>query len=104
VLTGNPYRVMRLLDTFPVLLLDMNGTFMFGADRFSVGEDSHATFRVVGGLRLSTVEVTGFIRACSDGMGGRRMTTIARTRSIQRAGPVVAVFFTVPTAATAGHW
>jgi putative hydrolase of the HAD superfamily len=59
---------MRLLDRFPVLLLDMNGTFMFGADRFGAGEDFHATYRSIGGSRLSPAEVTRFIRACYDGM------------------------------------
>jgi FMN phosphatase YigB (HAD superfamily) len=59
---------MRLLDTFPVLLLDMNGTFMFGEDRFAVGEDFHTTYRAVGGCRLSAAKVTRFIRACYDGM------------------------------------
>lgn len=60
--------MMRLLDKFPVLLLDMNGTFMFGADRFGAGADFHATYRSVGGSRLSAAEVTHFIRACYDGM------------------------------------
>ncbi len=59
---------MRLLDKFPVLLLDMNGTFMFGEDRFAVGEDFHTIYRAVGGCRLSAAEVTRFIRACYDGM------------------------------------
>ena len=77
---------MRLLDTFPVLLLDMNGTFMFGEDRFAVGEDFHATYRSVGGSRLSAAKVTRFIRACYDDMGGRRMTTMARTRNL-KSGP-----------------
>src|SRR5256885_1327607 len=61
--------MMRLLDKFPVLLLDMNGTFMFGADRFGAGADFHATYRSVGGSRLSAAEVTRFIRACYNGMG-----------------------------------
>jgi len=59
---------MRLLDKFPVLLLDMSGTFMFGEDRFGAGQDFHATYRSVGGRRLSAVEVTRFIRVCYDGM------------------------------------
>lgn len=60
---------MRFLDKFPALLLDMNGTFMFGEDRFGAGEDFHATYRSVGGRRLSAAEVTRFIRACYDGSG-----------------------------------
>jgi putative hydrolase of the HAD superfamily len=59
---------MQLLDKFPVLFLDMNGTFMFGEDRFGAGEDFHTTYRSVGGCRLSAAEVTRFIRACYDGM------------------------------------
>jgi len=59
---------MRLLDKFPVLLLDMNGTFMFGEDRFGADEDFHTTYRSVGGRRLSAAEVTRFIRACYYGM------------------------------------
>lgn len=59
---------MRLLDKVPVLLLDMNGTFMFGEDRFGAGEDFHTTYRAVGGRRLSAAKVTRFIRACYDGM------------------------------------
>jgi FMN phosphatase YigB (HAD superfamily) len=59
---------MRLLDKFSVLLLDMNGTFMFGEDRFGVGEDFQATYRAVGGYRLAAAEVTRCIRACYDGM------------------------------------
>src|SRR5688572_3224563 len=59
---------MRLLDRFPVLCLDMNGTFMFGEDRFDNGEDFHRTYSSVGGSKLSASEVTHFIRDCYDGM------------------------------------
>jgi len=38
----------RFLDQFPVLLLDMNGTFMFGHDRFGPDEDYYATYRPLG--------------------------------------------------------
>ncbi len=34
---------------FPILLLDMNGTFMFGGDRFGSAEDCAATYRALGG-------------------------------------------------------
>jgi hypothetical protein len=33
---------MNLLKKFKVVLLDMNGTFMFGGDRFSENEDDAA--------------------------------------------------------------
>lgn len=52
----------RLFGRFHVLLLDMHGTFMFGQDRFGPGEDFHATYRRLGGSRLSPGEVEGAIR------------------------------------------
>lgn len=45
------------LDRFDVILLDMNGTFMFGHDRFGPDEDYFATYRAVGGRRLSREEL-----------------------------------------------
>lgn len=59
---------MKLLERFDVLLLDMNSTFMFGEDRFGPDEDFHATYRSVGGRRLSSAEVTATIRACYEGL------------------------------------
>jgi putative hydrolase of the HAD superfamily len=59
---------MRLIDGFKSLLFDMNGTFMFGEDRFGDGEDFHRTYLASGGNRLSAAEVTRFIRACNEGM------------------------------------
>jgi len=47
----------RFLDQFPVLLLDMNGTFMFGHDRFGPNEDYYATYRAIGGRRLRREEL-----------------------------------------------
>ena len=43
---------MRFLDQFSVLLLDMNGTFMFGHDRFGPDEDYFATYASLGGRNL----------------------------------------------------
>jgi HAD superfamily hydrolase (TIGR01549 family) len=57
-----------VLDEYSVLLLDMNGTFMFGEDRFGVAEDFHATYRAVGGQRLNPSEVNQAIRDCYEGM------------------------------------
>ena len=62
---------MRLLEKFSVLLLDMNGTFMFGEDRFSIGEDFFQTYQLLGGTNLTPSEVTGHIRRCYDGMIAR---------------------------------
>ena len=47
----------KFLDQFPVLLLDMNGTFMFGHDRFGPNEDYYATYRALGGRRLRREEL-----------------------------------------------
>ena len=46
----------------------MNGTFMFDEDRFGQTEDFYATYRSLGGAKLSASQVTHFIRACYDGM------------------------------------
>ena len=35
---------MKLLDRYRVLLLDMNGTFMFGEDRFAAHDDFYRTY------------------------------------------------------------
>jgi len=44
---------MAFLDRFSVLLLDMNGTFMFGHDRFGEDQDYFATYTTLGGSRLN---------------------------------------------------
>ena len=44
---------MSFLDQFSVLLLDMNGTFMFGHDRFGPDEDYFATYVRLGGRNLA---------------------------------------------------
>ena len=62
---------MRLLEKFSVLLLDMNGTFMFGEDRFSREEDFYQTYQLLGGSSLTPSELTGHIRRCYDGMIAR---------------------------------
>lgn len=48
---------MRFLDRFTILLLDMNGTFMFGHDRFGPNEDYFATYRALGGQRMRRDEL-----------------------------------------------
>jgi len=53
-----------LLDRFSAVLLDLNGTFMFGQDRFGRDEDYHSTYRGLGGQRLSSEELRAAIDAC----------------------------------------
>jgi putative hydrolase of the HAD superfamily len=55
---------LAVLDRFRVVLLDLNGTFMFGQDRFGPGEDFAATYRSVGGRALEPRQVERAIRAC----------------------------------------
>jgi FMN phosphatase YigB (HAD superfamily) len=57
---------MRFLDRFHVVLLDLNGTFMFGEDRFDPAEDFAATYRGVGGKALQPRQVEAAIRGCYD--------------------------------------
>ncbi|MDJ0949784.1 MAG: HAD hydrolase-like protein [Alphaproteobacteria bacterium] len=52
-----------LLEPFSILLLDMNGTFMFGGDRFSAEQNYAATYRTLGG-DLDDATVNGAIAAC----------------------------------------
>jgi putative hydrolase of the HAD superfamily len=55
---------MTILDRFRVVLLDMNGTFMFGQDHFGPSENFAATYRGVGGRKLQPQQVEWAIRAC----------------------------------------
>jgi FMN phosphatase YigB (HAD superfamily) len=57
-----------ILKNFSVLLLDLNGTFMFGQDRFGLSEDFHATYRKLGGAALNRNQVQAAIRNCYDAM------------------------------------
>ncbi len=52
---------MSFLDQFSVLLLDMNGTFMFGHDRFGPDEDYFATYVRLGGRDLDRAGVTRIV-------------------------------------------
>jgi putative hydrolase of the HAD superfamily len=56
------------LDCFKVILLDMNGTFMFGQDRFGPDEDFAATYRGLGGIPLVGDEVERTVRTTYDSM------------------------------------
>lgn len=57
-----------LLDRCRVLLLDMNGTFMFGQDRFGPQEDFAATYHGLGGGGLPAAEVERAVRATCEAM------------------------------------
>ena len=54
---------MSFLAPFPVLLLDMNGTFMFSGDRFGPEQDYAATYGQLGGTRAAD-RVVGLIQGC----------------------------------------
>ena len=58
-----------VLSRFTVVLLDMNGTVMFGGDRFGPEQDFAATYRALGGGRLAANVVQGIIAACYATMG-----------------------------------
>src|SRR4051812_18328160 len=55
---------MSILHRHRAVLLDMNGTFMFGHDRLGLGEDFHATYRSLGGTGLSAGEVRKAVLSC----------------------------------------
>jgi len=58
-----------ILARFPAVLLDMNGTLMFGGDRFGPDQDYFATYRTLGGSQLTRKVVQATIQACYDTMG-----------------------------------
>src|SRR2546427_8054760 len=53
-----------ILSRFAAVLLDMNGTLMFGGDRFGPDQDYAATYRSLGGSRLAPEVVQAAIPAC----------------------------------------
>ncbi len=57
-----------ILTRFRAVLLDMNGTFLFGGDRFGPGQDYAATYRNLGGSRLSREAVHEAVQTCYDTM------------------------------------
>ena len=59
---------MRFLDQFDVVLLDMNGTFMFGHDRLGPEEDFHHTYQAVGGRKLDRNTLTSIMRSTCDAL------------------------------------
>ncbi len=48
---------MAFLDAFEVVLFDMNGTFMFGHDRFGPEQDYFATYQSLAGNRLTRAQL-----------------------------------------------
>ena len=57
---------MRFIDRFQVIFFDMNGTFMFGHDRLGADQDFFATYRSLGGCRLTFDEVQDrVLRICA---------------------------------------
>ena len=60
--------MMRWLDHFTVVLLDMNGTFMFGHDRLGPSEDYFASYLGLGGGSLDRAQVQHALRATCDAL------------------------------------
>ncbi len=58
-----------VLSSFRGVLLDMNGTFMFGGDRFGPEQDYGATYRALGGQGLASDVVQRTITACFEKLG-----------------------------------
>lgn len=57
---------MNYIDRFELLALDMNGTFMFGQDRFGDDEDFAATYRAMPGPEMADDHVDGHVRRCCE--------------------------------------
>lgn len=55
-----------ILPRFAAVLLDMNGTFMFGEDGFGPNQDYAATYRALGGRRLTPGAVREAVTACTE--------------------------------------
>ena len=56
---GGPWRPVGALSQWRAVLLDMNGTFMFGGDRLGA-DDDHAGDLPPSAVPLSWIEVLGF--------------------------------------------
>lgn len=57
-----------IFETFDVILLDVNGTFMFGQDRFGPDQDYASTYRQLGGTGLDSDRVELLTQQCIDYM------------------------------------
>ena len=58
----------RYLAQFSAVLFDMNGTFMFGHDRFGPDVDYFETYRALGGSRLDREALQATMTRCLDGL------------------------------------
>jgi putative hydrolase of the HAD superfamily len=58
-----------IVSRFGAVLLDMNGTLMFGGDRFGPDQNYFATYRSLGGSRLAPEVVQAIIATCYETMG-----------------------------------
>jgi len=65
-----------ILSPFAVVLLDMNGTFMFREDRFGPDQDYAATYRALGGRRLAAELVQAIMAACHETDPRRRARAV----------------------------
>ena len=65
---GTQHSPMRWLDQFSVILLDMNGTFMFGHDRLGPDEDFFETYRALGGGGLSREQLAHIMSTTCDAL------------------------------------
>ena len=84
----------NVLDRYEAVLLDMNGTFMFGEDRFGPAQDYYATYRGLSGMRLTP----GAVRRAVDDCYGRMAALYEDSGAYRRlpasaggAGPVAGV-------------
>jgi putative hydrolase of the HAD superfamily/5'-nucleotidase len=67
-LRSNHGSLVRFLDQFDVVLLDMNGTFMFDHDRLGPEEDFYQTYQAVGGRQLDDPMVRSIMRRTCDAL------------------------------------
>lgn len=61
---------MRFIDKVSAILLDMNGSFMFGHDRFGPEEDYWSTYRSLGGTFMDRDTVLRVIHHVYDSLTG----------------------------------
>ena len=86
------------LDAYEHILLDMNGTFVFGFDRFGLDEDFGATYERRGHASLAREEAQARVRAAYDYMAVRyideayyhRFPTVAEALRATSDGRVLA--------------
>ncbi len=70
----------KIADRYELILLDVNGTFMFGQDRFGPDENFAEAYRHLGGHRLPDNQVNAAIRGCIDYMKARYVDPAFHTR------------------------